>query len=611
MGRLENLLTDRYKTHSYDVLIIGAGGAGLRAAIEASSTGATVGVVCKSLLGKAHTVMAEGGVAASMGNVDDRDSWKVHFADTMRGGQYLNNCEMAEIHAQEAGQRVLELEAWGALFDRTKDGKILQRNFGGHKYPRLAHVGDRTGLEMLRTLQDHGIHQGIDFHMEVTVTNLIKDGDRVVGAFGYEREKGRFVQYEAKAIVIATGGIGRAFKVTSNSWEYTGDGHALAYDVGADLIDMEFVQFHPTGMVWPPSVRGILVTEGVRGEGGILTNSEGKRFMFEDVPPLYVSSTADNEEEGWRYVTGDKEANRPPELLTRDHVARKIVKEVKAGRGSPHGGVYLNIAWIKEHIKDSESHIKKKLPSMYHQFMELAEVDITKEPMEVGPTTHYMMGGIRVNAETQMSTVQGLFACGECAAGLHGANRLGGNSLSDLLVFGKRAGEFASKYASECEKGNIDANAMNDLVTQSLLPVDRTEGENPYKIQEDLQETMQDLAGISRSDEDLKTAIVRIGEYAIRSTTAYAPGNREYNPGWHTALDLHNLLVVSEALCLSAMQRTESRGGHFRSDYPEKTEEGSTYNTVVRKCAEGSMEVERVQVVPLTDEMKAIIEEYK
>ena len=611
MGRLENLLTDRHKTLSYDVLIIGAGGAGLRAAIEASSTGATVGVVCKSLLGKAHTVMAEGGVAASMGNVDDRDNWKVHFADTMRGGQYLNNCEMAEIHAQEAGQRVLELESWGALFDRTKDGKILQRNFGGHKYPRLAHVGDRTGLEMLRTLQDHGIHQGIDFHMEVTVTNLIKDGDRVVGAFGYEREKGRFVVYEAKAIVIATGGIGRAFKVTSNSWEYTGDGHALAYDVGADLIDMEFVQFHPTGMVWPPSVRGILVTEGVRGEGGILTNSEGKRFMFEDVPPLYVSSTADNEEEGWRYVTGDKEANRPPELLTRDHVARKIVKEVKAGRGSPHGGVYLNIAWIKEHIKDSESHIKKKLPSMYHQFMELAEVDITKEPMEVGPTTHYMMGGIRVNAETQMSTVQGLFACGECAAGLHGANRLGGNSLSDLLVFGKRAGEFASKYASECEQGNIDANAMNDLVTESLLPVDRTEGENPYKIQEDLQETMQDLAGISRCDEDLKTAIVRIGEYAIRSTTAYAPGNREYNPGWHTALDLHNLLVVSEALCLSAMQRTESRGGHFRSDYPEKTEEGSTYNTVVRKGTESSMEVERVQVVPLTDEMKAIIEEYK
>ncbi|HJN71716.1 MAG: fumarate reductase/succinate dehydrogenase flavoprotein subunit [Phycisphaerae bacterium] len=604
-------MTERFKTHEYDVLIIGAGGAGLRAAIEASSTGASVGVVCKSLLGKAHTVMAEGGMAASMGNVDDRDNWKVHFADTMRGGQYLNNCEMAEIHAREAGERVLELEAWGALFDRTKEGKILQRNFGGHKYPRLAHVGDRTGLEMIRTLQDHGIHQGIDFHMEVTVTNLLKDGDRVVAAFGYEREKGRFMLYKAKAIVIATGGIGRAFKVTSNSWEYTGDGHALAYDAGADLIDMEFVQFHPTGMVWPPSVRGILVTEGVRGEGGILTNSEGKRFMFEDVPPLYVSSTADNEEEGWKYVTGDKEANRPPELLTRDHVARKIVKEVKAGRGSPHGGAFLNIAWIKEHIKDSETHIKKKLPSMYHQFMELAEVDITKDPMEVGPTTHYVMGGIRVNAESQMSTVKGLFACGECAAGLHGANRLGGNSLSDLLVFGKRAGEFASKFASECEYGNIGTNEVNALVTESLLPVDRTEGENPYKIQEDLQETMQDLAGISRCDEELKTAIVRIGEYAVRSTTAYAPGNREYNPGWHTALDLHNLLVVSEALCYSAMQRTESRGGHFRSDFPEKTEEGSTYNTVVRRKNDGSMEVERVPVIPQSDEMRAIIEEYK
>ncbi len=611
MDGLENLLTERFKTHEYDVLIIGAGGAGLRAAIEASSTGASVGVVCKSLLGKAHTVMAEGGMAASMGNVDDRDNWKVHFADTMRGGQYLNNCEMAEIHAREAGERVLELEAWGALFDRTKEGKILQRNFGGHKYPRLAHVGDRTGLEMIRTLQDHGIHQGIDFHMEVTVTNLLKDGDRVVAAFGYEREKGRFMLYKAKAIVIATGGIGRAFKVTSNSWEYTGDGHALAYDAGADLIDMEFVQFHPTGMVWPPSVRGILVTEGVRGEGGILTNSEGKRFMFEDVPPLYVSSTADNEEEGWKYVTGDKEANRPPELLTRDHVARKIVKEVKAGRGSPHGGAFLNIAWIKEHIKDSETHIKKKLPSMYHQFMELAEVDITKDPMEVGPTTHYVMGGIRVNAESQMSTVKGLFACGECAAGLHGANRLGGNSLSDLLVFGKRAGEFASKFASECEYGNIGTNEVNALVTESLLPVDRTEGENPYKIQEDLQETMQDLAGISRCDEELKTAIVRIGEYAVRSTTAYAPGNREYNPGWHTALDLHNLLVVSEALCYSAMQRTESRGGHFRSDFPEKTEEGSTYNTVVRRKNDGSMEVERVPVIPQSDEMRAIIEEYK
>ena len=591
------------------MLIIGAGGAGLRSAIEVSGSGATVGVVCKSLLGKAHTVMAEGGIAASMGNVDDRDSWKVHFADTMRGGQYLNNCHMAILHAQEAGARVHELESWGALFDRTKDGKILQRNFGGHKYPRLAHVGDRTGLEMIRTLQDHGIHHGIDFHMEVTVTNLIVDGDRVVGAFAYEREKGRFVLFKAKAIVIATGGIGRAFKITSNSWEYTGDGQTLAYDAGADLLDMEFVQFHPTGMIWPPSVRGILVTEGVRGEGGILTNSEGKRFMFEDVPPLYKSSTADNEEEGWRYVTGDKDANRPPELLTRDHVARKIVKEVKEGRGSPHGGVFLDIAWIKEHIKDAESHIKKKLPSMYHQFMELARVDITKEKMEVGPTTHYVMGGIRVDAETQMTTVNGLFACGECAGGLHGANRLGGNSLSDLLVFGKRAGEYAAKYATQAEFVNIDSSKIEDLVTEALEPIDRTDGENPYKIQQDLQETMQDLAGISRSDDGLQSAIEQIHGYVERTKNSHAPGNREYNPGWHTALDLHNLLIVSEAICLSAKQRTESRGGHFREDYPEKTEEGSSYNTVVRKAADGSMEVERVAVVTQTDEMKAIIKE--
>ena len=606
---MENLLSERYTTHEYDVLIIGAGGAGLRAAIEAASMGDSVGVVCKSLLGKAHTVMAEGGMAASMGNVDDRDNWKVHFADTMRGGQYLNNCKMAEHHAKEAASCVHELESWGALFDRTKEGKILQRNFGGHKYPRLAHVGDRTGLEMIRTLQDHGIHQGIDFHMEVTITNLFVDGNRVVGAFAYEREKGRFLLFKAKAIVIATGGFGRAFKITSNSWEYTGDGQSLAYDAGADLLDMEFVQFHPTGMVWPPSVRGILVTEGVRGEGGILTNSEGKRFLFNDVPPLYQSSTATSEDEGWRYVIGDKEANRPPELLTRDHVARKIVKEVKEGRGSEHGGVYLDIAWIKEKIKDSETHIKKKLPSMYHQFMELAGVDITKEKMEVGPTTHYVMGGIRVDAETQMTTVEGLFACGECAAGLHGANRLGGNSLSDLLVFGKRAGAHSAKFATDTTSfGTIDPKEIDDLVTKALEPVDRTEGENPYKIQQDLQETMQDLVGISRNEEGLQKAIDLIHGYAERAKNAHAPGNREYNPGWHTALDLHNLLTVSEALCLSAIQRDESRGGHFREEYPEKTKEGATYNTVVRKGKDGSMEVERVPVVPQTDEMKEIIE---
>ena len=429
-----------FDTFEFDVLIIGAGGAGLRAAIEASACGASVGLVCKSLLGKAHTVMAEGGMAAAMANVDERDGWETHFADTMRGGQYLNNWRMAELHAKQAPDRVRELESWGAVFDRTQKGRINQRNFGGHKYPRLAHVGDRTGLEMIRTLQDHGVHQGIDVHMECTVTTLLKDGNRVSGAFAYERERGKFKLFKAKAIVLATGGIGRAFKITSNSWEYTGDGQALAYYAGADLVDMEFVQFHPTGMVWPPSVRGILVTEGVRGEGGILKNSAGKRFMFDDIPKLYAHQTSDNPEEGWRYVIGDRNARRPPELLTRDHVARCIVREIREGRGSPHGGVYLDIAWIKEKIPNAEAHIKKKLPSMYHQFKELAGIDITREPMEVGPTTHYVMGGVRVNGDTQMSTIPGLFAAGECAAGLHGANRLGGNSLSDLVVFGRIAG---------------------------------------------------------------------------------------------------------------------------------------------------------------------------
>src|SRR6059036_3830326 len=438
-----------YETHEYDVLVIGAGGAGLRAAIEASAVGVRVGLVCKSLLGKAHTVMAEGGIAAALANVDDRDNWTVHFADTMRGGQYVNQWRMAELHAKEAPDRVRELEAWGAVFDRTKDGRILQRNFGGHRYPRLAHVGDRTGLEMIRTLQDHGVHQGIDVHMEHTILALLKDGGRVVGAFGYDRERGRFKIFGAKAVVLATGGIGRAYKITSNSWEYTGDGHALAYEAGAELMDMEFVQFHPTGMVWPPSVRGILVTEGVRAEGGILKNKDGKRFMFEDIPEAYRSSTADNEDEGWRYTQGDRNARRPPELLTRDHVARCIVREVQEGRGTPHGGVYLDIAWIKGKLPNAAEHIKKKLPSMYHQFKQLADIDITQEPMEVGPTTHYMMGGIRVDGDTQMSATPGLFAAGECAAGLHGANRLGGNSLSDLLVFGKRAGAHAARFARD------------------------------------------------------------------------------------------------------------------------------------------------------------------
>jgi succinate dehydrogenase / fumarate reductase flavoprotein subunit len=423
-----------YQAHDYDVLVIGAGGAGLRAAIEASAGGVRVGVVTKSLLGKAHTVMAEGGIAAALANVDERDNWKVHFSDTMRGGQYLNNWRMAELHAKEAPDRVRELEAWGALFDRTKDGRILQRNFGGHRYPRLAHVGDRTGLEMIRTLQDYGVHLGMEVHMECTVLSLLKDDGRIAGAFGYERERGRFLLFRAKAVVLATGGIGRAYKITSNSWEYTGDGHSLAYHAGASLADMEFVQFHPTGMIWPPSVSGILVTEGVRGEGGVLKNKEGRRFLFDDIPENYRVQTANNEEEGWRYTQGDRNARRPPELLTRDHVARCIMREVREGRGSPHGGVFLDIAWIKDRLPNGADHIKRKLPSMYHQFKQLADIDITQQPMEVGPTTHYMMGGVRVDADSQMSEVPGLFAAGECAAGLHGANRLGGNSLSDLLV---------------------------------------------------------------------------------------------------------------------------------------------------------------------------------
>src|SRR6187401_2701288 len=473
-----------YEAHEHDVLVIGAGGAGLRAAIEASSAGVKVGLLCKSLLGKAHTVMAEGGVAAALANVDDRDSWRVHFADTMRGGQYVNNWRMAELHAREAPDRVRELEAWGALFDRTADGRILQRNFGGHKYPRLAHVGDRTGLEMIRTLQDHGIHRGLDVHMEFTVVSLLLDDGRIAGAVGYERERGRFKVFRARAVVLATGGIGRAYRITSNSWEGTGDGHALAYHAGADLIDMEFIQFHPTGMIWPPSVQGILVTEGVRGEGGILKNSEGKRFMFDDIPDNYKNQTASDPEEGWRYTQGDKSARRPPELLTRDHVARCINREVKAGRGSPHGGVFLDIAWIKEKIKDSETHIKRKLPSMYHQFKELADLDITKEPMEIGPTTHYIMGGIRVNADSQESTIPGLYAAGECASGINGANRLGGNSLSDLIVFGQRAGEYASAWAKEHPAPLVSDVLVESAMKASLAPFERGDrGENPYKVQ--------------------------------------------------------------------------------------------------------------------------------
>ena len=598
-----------YQKHEYDVLIIGAGGAGLRAAIEASGAGGKVGLICKSLLGKAHTVMAEGGMAASMGNVDDRDNWRVHFSDTMRGGQYLNNPRMAELHAKQAPDRVRELEAWGAVFDRTKEGKILQRNFGGHRYPRLAHVGDRTGLEMIRTLQDHGIHQGIDVHMECTILELLTDAGRIAGAFGYDREKGRFKVYTAKAIVMATGGIGRAFKITSNSWEYTGDGQSLAYRAGAELMDMEFVQFHPTGMVWPPSVKGILVTEGVRGEGGVLRNSEGKRFMFADIPANYKNQTADNEEEGWRYVTGDKNARRPPELLTRDHVARCINREVKEGRGSPHGGVFLDIAWIKEKIPNAPEHIKRKLPSMYHQFKQLADLDITTTPMEIGPTTHYVMGGIRVDGDSQMSCVPGLFAAGECGAGLHGANRLGGNSLSDLVVFGKLAGEYAAKFAKEHSSVPVNQQQVDDVAAMALAPFERSNGLPPYEVQHKLQDMMQDLVGIVRVEAEMEQAIVKLGELKAMADKVVVPGNREYNPGWHTALDLRNLLTVSEAVAISALARKESRGAHFRDDYPDKSAECATFNHVIKREADGSMSLRREPLPPMTEEMKEIIEE--
>ena len=601
-------MTD-YPRFEHDVIVIGAGGAGLRAAIEASGAGVSVGLICKSLLGKAHTVMAEGGMAAAMGHNDDRDNWKVHFSDTMRGGQYVNNWRMAELHAKEAPDRVRELESWGAVFDRTKDGRINQRNFGGHRYPRLAHVGDRTGLELIRTLQDHGIHQGIEVYMEVTVLSLLKDGDRVIGCLAYEREHGRFRIYKAKAVILATGGIGRAYKITSNSWEGTGDGHALAYDAGAELIDMEFIQFHPTGMVWPPSVRGILVTEGVRGEGGILRNSEGKRFMFDDIPDNYKDQTSDTEEEGWRYVTGDKNARRPPELLTRDHVARCIMREVKAGRGSPHGGVYLDIAWIKEKIKDAPEHIKKKLPSMYHQFKQLANLDITTTPMEVGPTTHYVMGGIRVNADTQESTVPGLFAAGECAAGINGANRLGGNSLSDLIVFGKRAGEHAAIFAKENGHGTLDNAAIEQTAKAALEPFDRDGGENPYTIQHDLQEMMQANVGIVRQHDEMVEALNGLDALKSRAARTFVPGNIDFNPGWHTALDLHNLLIVSEAIARAAIERKESRGGHFREDFPDKNPEFAKFNYSLKKSEGGGMEISKIPIPEMPDYLKEVIEE--
>src|SRR5881394_3337934 len=599
------------RSHDYDVIVIGAGGAGLRAAIEASAQKAKVALVCKSLLGKAHTVMAEGGAAAALGNVMNEDNWRVHFRDTMRGGKMHNNWRMAQIHAQEAPDRINELEAWGALFDRTVDGKINQRPFGGHTYSRLAHVGDRTGLEMIRVLQDKGVHSGIDVHMECTIVKVFVVGGKIAGALGYFRETGRFVLFKSGAIVLATGGIGKAWQITSNSWEYTGDGHALAYEAGAELIDMEFVQFHPTGMVWPPSVMGILVTEGVRGEGGILMNKDGKRFMFESIPENYRQQTADNEEEGWRYCQGHKDARRPPELLTRDHVSRCIVREIKEGRGSPHGGVFLDIAWIKSKIPNAAEHIKRKLPSMYHQFKQLADIDITEEPMEVGPTTHYIMGGVRVDPDTQMSRLPGLFAAGECAAGINGANRLGGNSLSDLLVFGKRAGEFAAQFAKENQLGDINGNEIEDVAREALRPFEQRAGENPYTLQRDLQETMQDNVGIVRNEAEMTSQLEYLRKFWERASHVGVSGNREFNPGWHTALDLKNLLTVSEAVTRAALERKESRGAQFREDDPEKDARFANVNTIIWRGEDGRMNVRLDPLPEMPDYLKQVIEEMK
>jgi len=600
---------ERFTTHKYDVVIIGAGGAGLRAAIEASRTGAKTAIVCKSLLGKAHTVMAEGGVAAALANVDERDNWKVHFRDTMKGGKYLNQWRMAQLHAQEAPDRVNELEEWGAVFDRTKKGKILQRNFGGHSYPRLAHVGDRTGLELLRTLQDKGVHDGIDVYMEYTIRRILTSDGKVAGCVGYQRENGRFVVFEAKAIVLATGGIGQCWEISSNSWEYTADGHALALWAGADLLDMEFVQFHPTGMVWPPSVRGTLITEGVRGEGGVLLNKDGKRFMFDNVPDMYKAEFADTEEEANTWVTDVvngiiPKVRRPPELLTRDVVARAIRREVKAGRGSPHGGVFLDIS-----SRRPPHEIIKKLPGMYHQFKALADVDITKDPMEVGPTCHYMMGGVRVNPETQESTLPGLFAAGEVAAGLHGSNRLGGNSLSDLLVFGKRAGEHASEYAAKTASHLIvDPAQVEETVNISHQPFERTEGENPYAIHESLQKMMQHNVGIVRSEEHLDEALEAIAAFRVRAATVRVGGNVQFNPGWHLALDLKNMLDISEAVTRAARERQESRGAHTREDYPNSESEWGKVNHIVRK-RDGEIIVEKVPLDPPPPELMALLDD--
>ncbi|MEE3195758.1 MAG: fumarate reductase/succinate dehydrogenase flavoprotein subunit [Candidatus Neomarinimicrobiota bacterium] len=592
------------KTVEHDVIVLGAGGAGLRAAIECSMEGLSTGLVCKSLLGKAHTVMAEGGVAASLANVDNRDHWKVHFRDTMRGGKFLNNWRMAELHAREAPARVRELEEWGAVFDRTKSGLINQRNFGGHRYPRLAHVGDRTGLEIIRTLQDHGIHQGIDIYMECTGLDLIKDGDRISGMVGMWRDNGEFIIFKCRAVILATGGGGKAWKITSNSWEYTGDGYGMAYEAGAELMDMEFTQFHPTGMVWPPSVRGTLVTEGVRGEGGILTNSENKRFMYDNIPDRFAAETADSEEEANRWLAGDKDARRPPELLTRDVVARAIRKEVKAGRGSPHGGAYLDIA-SRRNAED----IKRKLPSMYHQFKVLAELDITNEPMEVGPTLHYFMGGVKVDADTQMTRVPGLFACGECAAGVHGANRLGGNSLSDLLVCGKLAGSGAVNYIKSINNNpNLNNDDVQKIIRSATDILNREKGENPYLIHEDLQELMQNNVGIVRTDELLSEGLDRLSNLWKKFNDVKADGASQFNPGWHQAISLRNLLVTAESVARAAKMREESRGAHTRVDFEGERDEWLQYNVVISKSNEGTMIADKVMRDEPDPELKRIAE---
>src|SRR5450631_945789 len=596
-----------FERHSYDVVVVGAGGSGLRAAIGAHEAGAKTAVVCKSLLGKAHTVMAEGGIAAAMGNVWEEDNWKVHFRDTMRGGKMLNNWRMAQLHAQEAPERVWELESWGALFDRTKEGKISQRDFGGHRYARLAHVGDRTGLEMIRTLQQRAVAIGVDVYMECTITELLKDGDAIAGAFGYWRESGNFIAFEAPTVIIATGGIGKAFRISSNSWEYTGDGHALAMEAGAPLVNMEFVQFHPTGMVWPPSVRGLLVTESVRGDGGVLRNSEGKRFMFNYISDYFKAETADTEEEGDRWYDDHVNNRRPPELLPRDEVARAINAEVKAGRGTPHGGVYLDIA-----SRRTPEFIRKRLPSMYHQFKELADVDITKEPMEIGPTCHYVMGGIEVDADTQMSRVPGLYAAGEVSGGMHGANRLGGNSLSDLLVFGKRAGEDAAAYAAKLGKKRpaIDDAALTAAQEAALTPFAREGGENPYSVQHDLQDTMHNLVGIIRNATEVEEALAHIEALKVRIAALSVEGHRQYNPGWHLALDLKNMLLVSECIARAALDRKESRGGHTRDDYPLTDPTWGKLNVLCRLNKQGTgVEVFHQDLPEMPADLKTLFEE--